>query len=513
MADISEITAAGAGKKPVPPMVAKKKAPPAAVQPMEEDDAQVTKPGDETTSQDVKNLAAAGRMGDTTLAHLTQGEIVVPLAAQTPELIQTLEQAFLETGITLDRYTVGNPGNSTNPETGMPEYGLGSFLKKAVGVVGNVASAVTGNPLFAVGGNLISGMGGDEEQQQQQGGTAPAGGGTMATSSPVTPEVATAAKPTMPQSQYPSIRIGTTVPGDVASLKDTLMNSGRSMPTSVTAPGAGDIRGVNSGNGGGGSGDMLASVLAAIMGGKSMNPSTGLQEFYGPSGNYGPSMNPKTGLPEFWGPTDNQSILNSIYGYSGPTGQGQGDSQVRQGTYEQGKQYEAARRAAGDTAYSYVPSFDGDRNKYLLGKYYGYTGTTGTGEGENLIAKGDAVTRDLYTADRAQYQPGYKPSIPYAGPTASTTNNSNNSANSLPTPTTAGNASNAAGTAPDYVTNLINQITSLQSQINGLNSGSSSSSNQNTPAVTRVSSLSPNRSNRFRSRRYDSGSSGIARNF
>lgn len=41
--------------------------------------------------------------------------------------------------------------------------GLGSFLKKAVGIVGNVASAVTGNPLFAIGGNLISGAGGDKD--------------------------------------------------------------------------------------------------------------------------------------------------------------------------------------------------------------------------------------------------------------------------------------------------------------------------------------------------------------
>lgn len=517
MADISQITAAGAGKKPFPPMAAKKKAPPVAGPDDEDDavpaedesgDAGVTESGDGTTGQDVQNLASKGRGGDNTLAHLTQGEIVIPLAAQTPELIQTLEQAFLESGLPLDRYIVGDDDNSVNPETGMPEYGLGKIFKKVIGaaapIVGNLIAPGIGG---AIGGAVSGLISGDEaEAGGAAGGTA--GGGGMVASN-VTPEVATAARPKSPETQAPSIQVGTRVPNDVAGLQDTLMNTGRALPTSVSgvSGGMGGIKAVGGGN------DILAGVLAAIMDGKSFNPSTGIQEFYGPGKKCGPSMNPSTGLQEFWGPTDNQSILNKIYGYSGAVGQGQGDAQVRQGTYEQGKQYEAARRAAGDTAYTYTPTFDADRNKYLLQKYYGYTGTTGSGEGEKLISQGDAVARDLYTADRNQYQPGYKPTVTYAGPTSSTTNNSNNSANSLPTPTTTG----SGNTAPDYVNNLINQISSLQNQINGLNSGSgrgsSSSGQTNTPAVTRVSSLSPNRSNRFRSRRYDTTGAGIARNF
>jgi hypothetical protein len=77
--------------------------------------------------QVIDKVSDDGRGGDTTLGHLTMGEIVIPVPLQTPELLQALQQLFAQNELTLEQYTVGNESNSINPESGLPEFG---FFKK-----------------------------------------------------------------------------------------------------------------------------------------------------------------------------------------------------------------------------------------------------------------------------------------------------------------------------------------------------------------------------------------------
>ena len=69
-------------------------------------------------------LAAQGRGGDTEIAHVALGELVIPELLQTPELIDALRRAAAESGIPFDRLRVGSRRNSINPETGAAEFGI-----------------------------------------------------------------------------------------------------------------------------------------------------------------------------------------------------------------------------------------------------------------------------------------------------------------------------------------------------------------------------------------------------
>lgn len=75
--------------------------------------------------------AKEGRGGDTILAHLTPGEIVVPVQlVQTKKDLAILQKLFDRNGVDLNQYTAGHESNSINPETGYPEFGIGSFVKR-----------------------------------------------------------------------------------------------------------------------------------------------------------------------------------------------------------------------------------------------------------------------------------------------------------------------------------------------------------------------------------------------
>src|SRR5262249_30890445 len=64
-------------------------------------------------------VAAQGRGGDSEIAHLTPGEMVIPKRLQTPEVLAALQRAA---GGSIARFTVGHPTNRTNPKTGAPEF-------------------------------------------------------------------------------------------------------------------------------------------------------------------------------------------------------------------------------------------------------------------------------------------------------------------------------------------------------------------------------------------------------
>lgn len=63
-----------------------------------------------------------GRGGDTQIAHVTPGEMVVPRSLQTPAVMRTLAIEAARKGINPARYTVGNRLNSHNPLTGAQEF-------------------------------------------------------------------------------------------------------------------------------------------------------------------------------------------------------------------------------------------------------------------------------------------------------------------------------------------------------------------------------------------------------
>jgi len=67
-------------------------------------------------------LAAQGRGGDTEVAHVTPGEIVLPEALQTPAVLNALRRAAMSANMSLEQFRVGSPRNSINPQTGQPEF-------------------------------------------------------------------------------------------------------------------------------------------------------------------------------------------------------------------------------------------------------------------------------------------------------------------------------------------------------------------------------------------------------
>jgi spore germination cell wall hydrolase CwlJ-like protein len=73
-------------------------------------------------------LALQGRAGDSMVAHVTPGELVIPRRLQTPELMRRLASAARAAGIDSASLRVGESGNAVNPVTGQPEFGHGPSL-------------------------------------------------------------------------------------------------------------------------------------------------------------------------------------------------------------------------------------------------------------------------------------------------------------------------------------------------------------------------------------------------
>jgi hypothetical protein len=92
-----------------------------------------------------QRMAAMGRGGDNTLAHVQTGELIIPAAllAQDPALKEGLFQRMRDMGIEYpERYVVGSEDNSLNPETGIPEFFVKKLFKGLVKVVKKVARVV-----------------------------------------------------------------------------------------------------------------------------------------------------------------------------------------------------------------------------------------------------------------------------------------------------------------------------------------------------------------------------------
>lgn len=75
--------------------------------------------------------AEEGRGGDTVLAHLSLGELVIPRAfLDDPQVMEQMKALFEQAGSNINEFMVGDAANKINPETGYPEFfSLGKALK------------------------------------------------------------------------------------------------------------------------------------------------------------------------------------------------------------------------------------------------------------------------------------------------------------------------------------------------------------------------------------------------
>ncbi len=69
-----------------------------------------------------RELAEQGRGGDTEVAHVTLGELVIPRALQSAEVLDALKRAAAAHDIPLETLIIGSAANRINPRTGAPEF-------------------------------------------------------------------------------------------------------------------------------------------------------------------------------------------------------------------------------------------------------------------------------------------------------------------------------------------------------------------------------------------------------
>lgn len=111
-----------------------------------DDDDGVEEYGDEGIAQFpalTKKMAAMGREGDDTIAHVQTGELIIPadFFKDDPEFKEAIFQKLREAGVEdPERYVVGSDANSIHPETGAPEFF--KFIKKIFKKVGNAVKKI-----------------------------------------------------------------------------------------------------------------------------------------------------------------------------------------------------------------------------------------------------------------------------------------------------------------------------------------------------------------------------------
>lgn len=93
----------------------------------------------------------AGRGTDTVMAHMSLGEIVIPRVFQDdPEFMGMLQSYFQEQGMDIGEFTVGDPANKINPETGYPEFfSIGHALSRAFRGVTRIIRNIPGASILA----------------------------------------------------------------------------------------------------------------------------------------------------------------------------------------------------------------------------------------------------------------------------------------------------------------------------------------------------------------------------
>jgi len=97
--------------------------------------------GLESFQHEVSKIADLGRYEDAYIAHVAEGETVVPMEVldSNPRLKAMLFNQMLDMGINPERYIVGNNFNSINPVTGQPEFFLKKIFKGAKKALKDIA--------------------------------------------------------------------------------------------------------------------------------------------------------------------------------------------------------------------------------------------------------------------------------------------------------------------------------------------------------------------------------------
>ena len=107
---------------------------------------------------EVSKLADLGRYEDAYIAHVAEGETVVPMEVldSNPKLKAMLFNQMLDMGINPERYIVGNELNSINPVTGQPEFflkrifkGAKKALKSIAPYAGTIAGIMGAGPVYS----------------------------------------------------------------------------------------------------------------------------------------------------------------------------------------------------------------------------------------------------------------------------------------------------------------------------------------------------------------------------
>lgn len=113
----------------------------------------------------MQNMAAMGRYGDTQMAHVAPGEMVVPgqVLNKNPALKNGIMNAIGQEGINPNQYVVGSPMGNYNPMTGQQEFFFGPLLAgigSLLGIGGGtslLASPFVKSAIFSGIGSLLSG--------------------------------------------------------------------------------------------------------------------------------------------------------------------------------------------------------------------------------------------------------------------------------------------------------------------------------------------------------------------
>jgi len=128
---------------------------------------QAGQPGMPQNSPQALHLKAAeqakmGRFGDSIVAHLTPGELTIPVQLQSPAVLKAVREEFARIKVDPSKFVAGSPTGSRNPATGNQEFALlGGLLPTILGVVGGVAGSAIAPGIGTVAGGALGSAAGE----------------------------------------------------------------------------------------------------------------------------------------------------------------------------------------------------------------------------------------------------------------------------------------------------------------------------------------------------------------
>lgn len=112
------------------------------------------------TQNFTQDMASMGRYGDSMMAHVTPGDVVIPrdIIFENPDFLSKLKKAMEKYGADYRTHIVGSGYESRNPDTAAPEFGFGKFFPNFFKVaIPATIGAFLGGPQGALAGAQIGG--------------------------------------------------------------------------------------------------------------------------------------------------------------------------------------------------------------------------------------------------------------------------------------------------------------------------------------------------------------------